>query len=422
LHIDARNVNDAFTDLVKLFQTREYSTSYWTFEPPISASPSRNGNVLTLEEPLTVTYSNPTERVLFNEARDANPFFHLYESLWMLSGRNDVEPLAYYCSKVREYSDNGVNFNGAYGYRWRKAALAYGLISGGGFLKHHEELMKTQARLLLGEKEEYKKFEAHGSTDQIKILIDHLKRNPTSRRAVLTMWSVEDDLLKIDESRDCCCNLNVMFRLRNVDDGTMSFREDRRNPLVPIPGTTKIGKSYLDMTVTNRSNDMIYGLLGANYVHFSILQEYMAAHLGVGVGKYHHVSNNLHVYDWNWKPELWLNSPDVIVETVDGKLPLVKDPVQFDKELPEIVESFSGGDSKDLKDTTYWKEPFFKDVAYPMFIAFRSHKRRRYLDALQWCIFIKSDDWRLVCETWIRKRRDNYERSCYHGGQEEGVV
>jgi thymidylate synthase len=400
LHIDARNVNDAFTDLVKLFQTREYSTSYWTFEPPISVSKSRNGNVLTLEEPLTVTYSNPTERVLFNEARDANPFMHLYESLWMLAGRNDVAPMSYYSSKIKDYSDDGKTFNGAYGYRWRQHYY-------GG------------PRLAYVDEQDWCNRE---SVDQIKILIDHLKRKPDSRRAVLSMWSVEDDLLKIDESKDVCCNLNVMFRLRNVDDGTMSFREDRRNPLVPIPGTTKIGKSYLDMTVTNRSNDMIYGLLGANYVHFTILQEYMAAHLGVEVGKYHHTTNNLHVYDWNWKPELWLNSPDVIVETVDGKLPLVKDPVQFDKELPEIVELFSGGDSKDLKDTTYWKEPFFKDVAYPMFMAFRSHKRRRYLDALQWCIFIKSDDWRLVCETWIRKRRDNYERSCYHGGQEEGVV
>jgi hypothetical protein len=35
------------------------------------------------------------------------------------------------------------------------------------------------------------------------------------------------------------------------------------------------------MTVTNRSNDLCWGMLGANYVHFTILQEYLAARLGV---------------------------------------------------------------------------------------------------------------------------------------------
>ena len=32
-----------------------------------------------------------------------------------------------------------------------------------------------------------------------------------SRRAVLQMWNVEDDLLKVDSSRDVCCNLSVLF-------------------------------------------------------------------------------------------------------------------------------------------------------------------------------------------------------------------
>ena len=50
------------------------------------------------------------------------------------------------------------------------------------------------------------------------------------------------------------------------------------------------------MTVTNRSNDMIWGAYGANAVHMSVLLEYMAGMLGYGVGAYYQFSNNLHAY------------------------------------------------------------------------------------------------------------------------------
>ncbi len=51
---------------------------------------SRNGAVLQAPCPVTTVYRRPDERVLFWPERDANPFFHFMESLWMLAGRNDV--------------------------------------------------------------------------------------------------------------------------------------------------------------------------------------------------------------------------------------------------------------------------------------------------------------------------------------------
>lgn len=41
---------------------------------------SRNGRVVSMPCPVTTVYSKPTERVLFWDLRNANPFFHLMES------------------------------------------------------------------------------------------------------------------------------------------------------------------------------------------------------------------------------------------------------------------------------------------------------------------------------------------------------
>ena len=52
----------------------------------------------------------------------------------------------------------------------------------------------------------------------------------------------------------------------------------------------------LDLTVCCRSNDVVWGAYGANAVHFSFLQEYLAGRMGVGVGTMYQLSNNFHGY------------------------------------------------------------------------------------------------------------------------------
>jgi hypothetical protein len=54
------------------------------------AKPSRVGDVLVMPRPIMTEYADPTNRVLFSPMRDANPFFHVMETLWMLAGRNDL--------------------------------------------------------------------------------------------------------------------------------------------------------------------------------------------------------------------------------------------------------------------------------------------------------------------------------------------
>lgn len=48
------------------------------------------GSHRTLPVPLTTLVIQPTERVTFHSERDTNPFFNLFTSLWVLSGRDDL--------------------------------------------------------------------------------------------------------------------------------------------------------------------------------------------------------------------------------------------------------------------------------------------------------------------------------------------
>jgi thymidylate synthase len=357
MHLFYRNVNDAFTGLLQIL---EYPADCGLAHTPVVwLNNSRAGVVKMIAEPVVVTYSHPRERVLFNRARDCNPFFHLFEALWMLAGRNDVEPLSRYSGQIALVaSDDGRTFNGAYGYRW-----------------------KSRMHCVDGEPSEESLCHVN-KIDQLKIIADQLKRKPNSRRCVLQMWNVEDDLLRIDDTKDVCCNTNVYFSLSPQN-------------------------SALDMTVCNRSNDLVWGMLGANFVHFSVLQEYLAACVGVGVGVYNQFTNNLHVYVERYKPDEWLTDQTTGLHYSSGRnkflhlVPLVDNLETFNHEVMDFI------DNKDW--TRHWSEPFLDQVAAPMCCAFELHKCHNYKESLSCVENIKASDWRTACYNWIMLRKKRYE-------------
>jgi len=112
--IRGENVNDVFLRGVDFFKSE---VNYRT-------QSSRNGLTREALEPVTTVYSKPWQRVLFNEDRDANPFFHLYEAIWMLGGCEDLRKLTHFNSGMANFSDDGLTLNGAYGYRWRDYFLS----------------------------------------------------------------------------------------------------------------------------------------------------------------------------------------------------------------------------------------------------------------------------------------------------------
>lgn len=136
---------------------------------------SRVGPVLVATTPVATVYPQPRRRVSFSAIRDANPFFHLAEALWMLDGRNDLAFLEYFVPRFREFSDDGRTLNGAYGYRWRQ----------------------------------------HFGGDQLEEITKELIKNPGTRRAVLSMWDGGEDFESaVRGSKDVPCNTHAYFRRR----------------------------------------------------------------------------------------------------------------------------------------------------------------------------------------------------------------
>lgn len=302
---------------------------------------SRNGPVLLFPEPVTSVYEQPEERVLYWPERDANPFFHLMESIWMVAGRNDVKFLSQFVSRMVSYSDDGATFHGAYGYRWRE----------------------------------------HFRVDQLKSIISALTANPDDRRQVLQIWDARADLG--GKGKDLPCNLGAHFQI--ACDGR------------------------LDMSVYNRSNDLVWGCYGANAVHFSFLHEFMARAIGVDTGIYRQVSDNLHAY---LDPLRQVQDLKDFAPSAGGE---PSSPYAVDTVHPfPILSTSLPAWEQDLQrfmadpEEVWFNDPFFRRVAKPMYAAHKAYKadrtESRFSNALEILEQCEATDWKLAAEQWINRR------------------
>ena len=336
----------------------------------------RNGPVLESPIPVETVYDRPRERVLFQEWRDANPFFHFYESLWMLAGRRDIAPLTRYVKRMTTFSDDGQTQNAAYGHRWRHAPYvdAYGR----------------------GETER----------DQLLEIFRVLRADPKSRQAVLQIWDHERDLGTA--TKDHACNLTVTFQIDY--------------------------EKRLNMVVFCRSNDIIWGCYGANAVHFSMLHEYVWLRLRdiCDIGTYTQYSVNWHAYESVFEPMqdkrnrsgLYLDPYEHMTIRAGGETVAPYDLADgvLDDTWDEDVRRFVTSDGRLPKLDSGFKNDFFIDVAWPI-VAAHDHYAdvvrpgrlgRAYGDRkwdgdwgpiyahLRNCA---ASDWRLACEQWIDRRR-----------------
>lgn len=351
--IQATNVNDAlFSALVQCAKTTA------------QRRPSRNGPVISFAHPVLTEYSRPRERVLFSPMRDANPVFHLLESLWMLAGRNDVRFVSTFVKRMREFSDDGSTLWGAYGWRWRE------------FFGY----------------------------DQLEWIAGELKTNPTSRRCVLQMWNAMTTNHDTDVSqninpdlywaakggKDVPCNTAIYFDLR---DGR------------------------LNITVTNRSNDIVWGAYGANAVHMSVLQEYMAAWIGVPVGKMWQFSNDLHLYtDVIPEDKILALASDVanhnyyvngMLSIADEPAPLIAEGETIEDFNEDLVVFFSEYDQSGWGGSVaqQYETQFFNFVVVPMLAAWGAVKAKSFTAAAQHCQLIGSPDWKIAVREWMERRK-----------------
>lgn len=319
----ARNVNSAYQKLMDLVRVEG------------NLQDTRNGPAMVLPFPLLLGVRVPQERVLFDAPRNANPFFHLMEALWMLAGRRDVEFIQQFNSNIAGFSDDGDTFNAAYGYRWRN----------------------------------------HFGYDQIETTCDVLSNNPNDRRCVIAMWDGSKDLRY--KGNDAPCNTTIMCR---VDQG------------------------MLDFTITNRSNDLVWGLCGANAVHMSILQEYMARRIGVPMGSWYHLTNNLHVYQRHFTLMKEIQQyPDFDKMAYPTPEVLLYNYKHFDEDCNAMCEG---------KDTRF-DEPFFQGTVEPMLHAWRSYKEGDFEHAMRLAGVIRGRDWKRACVEWLQRAQDRRVKNAH---------
>jgi thymidylate synthase len=225
---------------------------------------SRNGRVREfLNAQIVITDPQRREVLTFN--RKANVFAQIAETMWVLAGRNDIEWLSAYLPRAKDYSDDGKTWRGGYGPRirgWHQYGVSVPEI------------------------------------DQLAHVVDLLREDPLSRRAVIAIY---DPTVDTEPGKDIPCNDFLQFQSR---------------------------LGALHMTVTVRSNDIMWGWSGINAFEWSTLQEIVAHLLGIAVGTLTFNIGSLHLYDRHWNKASRLEfeeDPHVVIpfqmpDTVDRTL------------------------------------------------------------------------------------------------------
>lgn len=220
-----RNVNEALPDLAG-----------WIM---LSGNDVRSRAGDTKERTMVqVTLTHPRERAILIPERKASLAAQIAETMWVLSGRDDIEWLKNYLPRAGDFSDDGKTWRAAYGPRLRA-------------WKTDDEWIPT--------------------VDQLANVVDLLKNDPTTRQAVMTIW---DPVLDWTESKDIPCNNWLHFLQRN---------------------------GRLDLHVAIRSNDLIWGWSGINQFEWSTLLEIVAGMTGFAVGSLTFSISSLHIYERHWE-------------------------------------------------------------------------------------------------------------------------
>jgi len=323
---------------------------------------SRNGPVLVYPEPVMTELQFPYNFLYDDRHREANPFFHIIEFFHMICGRDDLDSLAFFNSGMRQYSDDGKTIMGsAYGRRWR----------------------------------------SYFGQDQILYAVKEFSKNPDSRRVVISHWDSGEDLGR--NSKDIPCNTEILLRCLPMKDGSRRF----------------------NITVINRSNDLVYGTFGANVVHFSLFHHYVAALLNMMPGSYWQFSNNSHLYLENER------SKDVMdhigqggglqtayhVEATEGftyfdELLMGMDLDQrlnFDGYLTVLCNDLFDCVAGDYRLPDEFTEPpavskVATDLLVPLIRSYRYYKNKRPEAALDQASQIAVPIFREVCVNWLKRR------------------
>lgn len=306
---------------------------------------SRNGPVLVADGPVATVYDRPMERVVFWSQRDANPVFHLMESLWMLAGRRDVAFPSMFNSTFGQFSDDGATFNGAYGYRWRKW------------------------------------FERN----QLAEICLSLIRNPDCRRQVLTMWDPRHDLSS--SSKDIPCNTHAYFTRRTTGELDMTVCCRSNDIIWGAYGANAVHFGFLLEYMAARID-----CPPGRYVQFS--------------NNWHGYLKTLNpllplMDEAEKMSRPWCPYEDAGVRA--SPLILPEEVEHFDRDLSIFLEEglVSGIRTRFLRKTVW---PLMK-----AYLAFKEDSPKRFSNALSIAEDCEAQDWHLAAIQWFSRRRERAE-------------
>ena len=195
--------------------------------------------------PATIVLTNPRKRVISSLIRKLNYGFMVAELVWMLRGSDSVDEIAHYMSGWKNFSDDGVTLNGAYGKRIFNWDSGLHFDNNNGIHKEH--------------------------VNQFRQAYEQLKKDKDSRQATIVIFDPNKDY---KETKDKPCTNLLRFSIR---------------------------KNKLNMLVVMRSNDISKGS-PYDIFNFTMMQEIMAGLLSdalnedIEVGTYTHVADSLHMY------------------------------------------------------------------------------------------------------------------------------
>lgn len=184
---------------------------------------------------MIIEVTDPFDCVVTLAERKNNILGILGEVLWVLSGRQELpEYLTKLIPNLLTFSDDGYSWRGAYSHR---------LFNGNNQLEH----ALTQLRLDINTRK------------SVAMIADPSKDSISGYMTEVGTLFTKDNI----------CNLGLLFEV--IDN-------------------------KLNLTVLNRSNDIVWGLTNVNITEFCIIQMIMAKMIGVEVGSYFTFSNNVHIY------------------------------------------------------------------------------------------------------------------------------
>lgn len=200
---------------------------------------SRNGD--TMELAFTgITLVDSMAREILVPGRKHNLAAQVAETMWVLSGRNDIEWLSAYLPRAVDYSDDGKTWRGGYGARIRSWE--------GAVEENYAEVI-----------------------DQLEHVVGLLKSDPGTRQAIIQIY---DPAVDTKPGKDIPCNDTLHFL--NRDD-------------------------ILDLHIFVRSNDMMWGWSGINVFEWSSLLEVVSGLAGLEAGALHFSVSSFHLYEQHWE-------------------------------------------------------------------------------------------------------------------------